>query len=509
MIKVMNKKKVLSIIISALSINAHADTSTLNKSVLNITSSNSYVTESLQNHYGNLLKSTAENQNDSKDIDTQIEKADIVYADLSGNNSENDTINAYLKEAKKQHKPIVLENMQGKHSTLFPLSFNSPVVVITHEKNGIDQINTFNVKTSDVALTNDSNDDTSEDNTTANKLTTSATDNTTHVSLSGLTDEERTALLSDVTDHLDANFTASSDTSDTSNSTSLLSSSSNLLTSSSESGGELGYSCPSDSSDEQLCYSAMITPVVTSVDDDDTHLKYTLDTGYSFGAYRTSQGTSIFVSPWGSANPDMYYNENKKKGYFLQYVKPTISVSSDTNAGLGLYKRTPENANNTSTLSSTSGMSYTIKTDSKDAYLGGDISYSSSKSVSTDISDWKSVTTTDGYDAEWSFDQSKYSSTSKWLKSSSSGKLHSVPDISRYGLQYSAEGVWFGALDDVSGDFDFTLSLDFEFKEIYSKKKERVPGWSETSYYKAKSKTASDQVAFDTVSFDTDWLKSS
>ncbi len=484
---IISKKTLLSVLISALSINAYADdtSSTLNKTVLNITGNQSSLTQVLESHYGSLVASDAENENDTSSIDEQVTNADIVYADLAGV-ADNDEVNAYIAQAKKLNKLIVLENMDAQTVAEQPLSFDADVVIINPQTNGSDEISTFRTENVDVESSSDSASSEDSDSATVSNYVALASAASTASTSTQETD--KTEMFSNVTETLDDYLTPSYSLYSTSTSTT---------------GGEVGYECPSESSDEQLCYAAIVTNNVYSYDDDS--LVFNVIHGYSYAAYRTDSGTTMFVSPYGSANPTMKYNSSgSKRGYYLKYVKPEIDVSQDTNAGMTLFKRTPENANGSSSISTTSGVSYKVDASVSDkASLGGSLTYSESQSQSTDLSDWKAVTTTDGYDANWSYELSKYTSLSDWVsqKTFETAKFASVPDISRYGLQYSAEGVWYGNLNDVSGDFTFKVTevVGLEYIKFTDN---TIFGWSAKSTEKYVTLTSGS------TSFNTDWLKS-
>ncbi|WP_299008046.1 hypothetical protein [uncultured Shewanella sp.] len=483
MMNIISKKSVLSVLISLLTVNAYAADTEQSKTVLNVTASQSQLTQSLESHYGSIINSDAADENDTDNINEQVTNADIIYVDLSGVN-DNDEVNAYLSQAKKLNKLIVLENMGANTVSELPLSFDADVVIVNPQSSGSDEISTYRIDgSSDIASTSttaSSESNVSDETASAAQLMMSS-------AVSSELSNEQTQMLEEVNDKIDEYLTPSYKLYSTSTSTS---------------GGDVGYECPSESKDEQLCYSAIVTNNVYSYDDDS--LVFNVIHGYSYAAYRTDSGTTMFVSPYGSANPTMKYNSSgSKRGYYLKYVKPEIDVSQDTNAGMTLFKRTPENANGTSSISTTSGVSYSAEAKVSDsASLGGSLSYSESQSQSTDLSDWKAVTTTDGYDANWSYELSKYTSLSDWVSQNvfETAKFASVPDISRYGLQYSAEGVWYGNLNAVSGDFTFTVTevVGLEYIKFTDN---TILSWSAKSTEKYVTLTSGS------TSFNTDWLK--
>lgn len=489
MMNIISKKSVLSVLISLLTVNVYAAETEQSKTVLNLTASQSQLTQSLETHYGSIINSDAADENDIDNINEQVTNADIIYANLSGV-ADNDEVNAYLLQAKKLHKLIVLENMGANTVSELPLSFDADVVIVNPQSSGSDEISTYSIDTdssdiNSVSSTASSNPSLSDDTASSTGLMMSSAVSSSDSSIQS---DEQAQMLSEVTDKIDEYFTPSYQL---------------YSTSSSSSGGDIGYECPTESKDEQLCYSAIVTNNVYSYDDDS--LVFNVIHGYSYAAYRTDSGTTIFVSPYGSANPTMKYNSSgSKRGYYLKYVKPEIEVTQDTAAGMTLFKRTPENQNGSSSISTTSGVSYSVEAKVSDKpSMGGSLSYSESQSQSTSLSDWKGVTTTDtGYDADWSYQLSKYTSISNWVTQNTfeTAKFHSVPDISRYGLQYSAEGVWYGNLNDTAGDFGFKVTTQVGL-ELIKFTDNTIFGWE------AKTTTKSVTLNTGSVSFNTDWLK--
>ncbi|WP_299003054.1 hypothetical protein [uncultured Shewanella sp.] len=490
----MNPKK-LSLLVGLLSINAYASAATLNKNVLNISNGESYLTDTLQSHYGNLISSAANNSLDTKNIDSQVKQADLIYADLSGSNADNSTIDAYLAEARKLNKPVIFENMTKQHIKGYPLTFNAPVVIISPQKDKPDLIQTFNSLTD---LSNASTD--SNLNADANSL---AANTTAVVSLNDLSDTKRQALLTGITQNLDDMFThavvnTATTSSTTSNSTtqsnSVSSTNTNqantLLTdsdSSGISGGENGYSCTTDEANDGYCYAAFIQKIMVTYSDltdttetvsnnqssgtnvvdeiDNSDVSYIIGTGYTFGAYYNALNSedfkTIFISPYGSAAPTLVHDSNHHRGYFLEEIVPSIVVSQDDAAGMSPYKYYPQDANNKSEIETTSGVSFKVGND------GGDLEYSTDRSQTQELSDWKTTAKEVDYGYSWDMKQNKYIHDYSWMKDKTSGKLHSVPSLSKDGFTYSSEAAWEGADSNVSGDFNFDVSVAYTFRDVY------------------------------------------
>ncbi|WP_298775503.1 hypothetical protein [uncultured Shewanella sp.] len=224
--------------------------------------------------------------------------------------------------------------------------------------------------------------------------------------------------------------------------------------------GQVGYPCPAKAKAEHLCYSAIVMSDLYLFEQDDAKLN--VIHGYSFAAYRTELGTSIFVSPFGSANPTLTQDTDVDRGFFLKQVKPEVKVTAAGAAGLMLYKRSPENQNGTDRVSTSSGMGLSLSGSvSNNPSLGASISYSQSRSQMTNLTDWRTMTySNSGYDANWDYHFNKYFELDDWVVDkllSKKARLKAVPVISAHGLQYSAEAIWFGSHHKVSGFFEFTV----------------------------------------------------
>jgi hypothetical protein len=234
----------------------------------------------------------------------------------------------------------------------------------------------------------------------------------------------------------------------------------------SASGGSIGYTCPTTAKNERLCWAAIVIRSAYNHSSGDAQIS--ILGHYSVALYRTDQATTIFVSPHGSANPVMKVDNNSKRAFYLKSVKSTITPTSMD--GMALWSRYPGNANNVSTVTSSSGMSYGISggVDTAGPSMGGSIGYSTSNSVSTQVSDWKTTTSTNGSNAVWDFSLNKYTSISAWVDSGvfRNSKLRSVPDISKYGLQYTAEGIWVGD-QNKTGTFEVNINNVIKSEQIY------------------------------------------
>ncbi len=240
----------------------------------------------------------------------------------------------------------------------------------------------------------------------------------------------------------------------------------NQETVASASGGSTGYNCPSTAKTERLCWAGLVTNSAYNHLSGDAEIS--ILSHFSVGQYRTDQATTVFISPNGSANPVMHVDTNSKRAFYLKSLKSTITPSSLD--GMALWSRSPGNANNVTTVTSTTGMSYGVSggVDTAGPSMGGSISYSTSNAVATQVSDWKTTTSTNGSNAVWDFSLSKYTSISDWVDSGAfrNSKLRAVPDISKYSLQYTAEGVWVGDKNR-TGYFSASIQNIVKSEQIY------------------------------------------
>ncbi|MCL1126614.1 hypothetical protein [Shewanella surugensis] len=487
--------------------NTYADdtqTPLINKNILQIGTSQTFVTDALKqnnnisiaNNVTTNLTASDLNANTQVSVQTvedsikkQISSADIVYANLKDMTETNDELNAYITEAIKQKKLLVFENMANRKLTSFPMTFDAEVVVVKPGTGTPDKIVTFGTQESIIEYSIQEATKKAEEPIIYSPINSQYEENPAVLpqSFDDMIDYQREQALNQITEQINILLTPS---------TTL------MQTSTSSSGGQIGYPCPSEAKEEQLCFSAIITNAVYSYDDGSA--KINVIHGYSYSAYRTDLGTSIFVSPYGSANPTLTSNSSSSRGYFLKQVRPEINVEQASAAGMILFRRTPENQNGSTSVSTSSGMSYTV--DAKVAEkpsLGGSISYSTSQSQSTNLSDWTTTTTSDtGYDADWDYHLNKYKSIGDWVsqKVFQKAKLASIPSISANGVQYSSEAIWFGSPNNVTGDFKFNVWSYVVNERIYFTSND-IFGWKASSHRWTYSLYSGGQT------FDTNWLK--
>lgn len=424
-------------------------------------------------------------------IEKEVSNVDVVYANLKGN-TDIVIADLIIKEAIKQNKVIILENMKKNQLTSFPMFFDAEVTVIKARLNAPDKIVTFGTQE---PVVEESIQDTSQNEQGAvnySQINSSYKSNP-HVlprRFDDMLDYQKEEAFQQVSKSINSLLTPEPVTL--------------MQTSSASSGGQVGYPCPEDAKTEKLCVSYLITTNdVYYFDRDGAEMNVIHQ--YSYAAYRTDNGTSIFISPWGSANPKLTSNSNTSRGYYLKQVRPEITVEQPTAAGMMLYRRTPENQNGSTSVSTTSGMSYDISASvSEKPSMGGKISYSSSQSESTNLSDWTATTRSDtGYDAKWDYHLNKYKSISDWIsqKFLEKAKLKSVPSISANGVQYSSEAIWVGSPNTVSGNFDFSLKTYVVNERTYITSTNIWGSWNASAHWWTHTLYTGNQ------SFNTDILK--
>ena len=267
------------------------------------------------------------------------------------------------------------------------------------------------------------------------------------------------------------------------------------------SGGSIGYSCPTEAKNEKLCWAAIVVSSPYNYANGENVMSI-LD-HYSYGLYRTDQATTIAISPHGSANPQMQVDTTDKRAYYLTNVEATISPTSTT--GMSLWNRKPANANGVTHVTSTSGLTYGIDLTVGDSpSLKGAISYSSTQSERTEITDWATTTSTNGTSAHWHYYLNAFADYTDWVNQEHWKKstLKEVPPISKYGLQYTAEGIWVGS-KDVSGNFTTNISGYVQNQRRYFTKNH---GWG-SSIWHTNWDNYAWSTSYYTLSLNTGWLK--
>lgn len=267
-----------------------------------------------------------------------------------------------------------------------------------------------------------------------------------------------------------------------------------------KSGGSIGYDCPSQARDERLCWRAIVTNVPYQHIDGNADINILHH--FSVGQYRTDQATVIAISPHGSANPNMKVDSSTHKAFYLQQVESEIHPTSTDS--MQLWSRVPENRVNSGSVTSTTGLTFGIDANaSSDPSLGANITYSESQSVKIGLQDWESNTTSpDGSIARWIFQLNYPKSISDWVEHPAfkKARFKDVPNISKYGLQYTTEGIWVGD-KNLSGEFQAQMSTVVKNSELYFTKN-TIFRWEATR--NTWTHTLSDGAYW----FNNGWLKS-
>ncbi|WP_299490268.1 leukocidin family pore-forming toxin [uncultured Shewanella sp.] len=442
----------------------------------------------------------------------RIKQADVLFVDFAQaapiESASFQQLIAYLQQAQKWQKPIFVANGNQQSAHLWPIQFESPMVLIMPQTDQSDVIVIFNdqhevnqqASTARLPYGASTIYEVQFDKRIAASgsqfsptQALSANDSDINLSFVQIRAQLKRMLKRPSQGHQVINHRVSALPK-----VGALSKDSYMNT-----GGQVGYPCPAKAKIEHLCYSAIVMNDLYLFEQDDAKLNVVH--GYSFAAYRTELGTSIFVSPFGSANPTLTHNTDVDRGFFLKQVKPEVKVSASSAAGLMLFKRSPENQNGTDRVSTSSGMGLSLSgAVSNNPSLGATISYSQSRSQMTNLTDWRTTTYShSGYDANWDYHFNKYIELEDWVVDkllSKKARLKEVPVISAHGLQYSAEAIWFGSHQKVSGVFEFTVKTTVVNERLYFVKNNLLD-WELSSTHFSHGLHAGGE------RFNTDWLK--
>ncbi|WP_299011684.1 hypothetical protein [uncultured Shewanella sp.] len=450
----------------------------------------------------------------------RVRQADVLFVDFAqlapDESASSKPLMAYLQQAQKWKKPIFVANGNKQSADLWPIQFKSPLVLIMPQADRSDIIMTFNDQfetEQQASITRFSQGapahyDVQFDKRIAALASPSLSTQTVLANDFGknLSFTQIRAQLNHVLSEGAAaqqavrkpSFASPLSMPKVAVSNKVMNKDSYLST-----GGQVGYPCPANAKAEHLCYSAIVMNDLYLFEQDDAKLN--VIHGYSFAAYRTELGTSIFVSPFGSANPTLTQNKDTDRGYFLKQVKPEVKVTASGSAGLMLYKRSPENQNGTDRVSTSSGMGLSLSGSiSKNPSLGASISYSQSRSQMTNLTDWRTMTySNSGYDANWDYHFNKYIELEDWVVDkflSKKARLKEVPVISAHGLQYSAEAIWFGSHHKVSGVFEFNVKTTVVNERLYFIKNNLLDWELSSTHFTHGLRGGGER-------FNTDWLK--
>lgn len=446
----------------------------------------------------------------------RIEQADVLFVDLAQavplETEASELLIAYLQHAKKRQKPIFVANGNKQSAAIWPIQFESPMVLIMPQAGRSDIIVTFNhqyeVYQQGNMVSSYQGAPTLYD-VKFDKRIASSTFQALPAQVLSINDDDSTLSFTQISAQLNHVLNRPSESHHV---VSKLASARRLTLpkmaasnkdSYMSTGGQVGYPCPAKAKAQHLCYSAIVMSDLYLFEQDDAKLN--VIHGYSFAAYRTELGTSIFVSPFGSANPTLTQNMDTDRGYFLKQVKPEVKVTATGAAGLMLYKRSPENQNGTDRVSTSSGMGLSLSGSvSNNPSLGASISYSQSRSQMTNLTDWRTMTySNSGYDANWDYHFNKYVESEDWVVDkllSKKARLKEVPVISAYGLQYSAEAIWFGSAHSVKGFFEFKVKTTVVNERLFFIKNNLLDWELSSTHFTHGLYTGAER-------FNTDWLK--
>lgn len=419
---------------------------------------------------GFTTKAVSQKQVESKKmIAARVAAAKMLHINLHDFYGQETRLNDYIEAALKQNKLMVFENTESFseiHLDALPVMVAAEVVLFQPragedqlfvygdgytimEKNhnaDVDSEDTLNqgVEAAKAPLAN-----AADNNASSNRIRVDA------VKLANLQGDELTKALNTVDKQINQllNDAASAEKL------------TGKITVANATGGSAGYDCPQAAENEKLCYTSTITnsPYYHSSGDAEINIiNYA-----SYAMYRTHKDTVVVVSPYGSVNPTMKVDTTSKRAFYLKNFSVDITP---TLTDMGLKDRYPKNQNNKGSILSSSGVSFTAGVDvATDPSMGASVTYSESTSESMALSDWETVTTTGGYNAKWDFKLSLNKSISDWVTHGTfqNAKLDAVPNISKYGLQYGSEGVWFSNSKDTTGWYEFNLKTITQNEQIY------------------------------------------
>ena len=415
----------------------------------------------------------------SEQLQQKITKADLIHIDLAAFSNNDKSVNDVINECLKQMKPLILENSKGRTFTSLPIMLEADVVLYqpSVSESG-DKLVTFGSKSisvngeeGDVSVTN------SERRETPAALT----------AFKSLTKAEAKLALDDITSAIDRL---------TKTERSLRSSiiSNNGFRSNPEgrapqfrnqgSGGVSGYPCTGLARQEKLCISGSVTGThyrdYELSDHTDEYVEFlNSPSHFSYAAFRTHDQTLVAISPYGSSSVEMEENTDDRRSYFLKWQE--ITVEPTAMAGLNPASFTPTTKVSTSSLSSTSGIQFSLGGEASDSpSLGATISLSSSNSISTDIEDWKVTAKTVGTKTVWKYEMNAYKDgtpVDEWTDIVDSAffniaELRELSDISTNSLAYTTEATYVGS-KDLKDTFKFEVNSEVKTRGIWFTKNNR------------------------------------
>lgn len=177
----------------------------------------------------------------------------------------------------------------------------------------------------------------------------------------------------------------------------------------------------------------------------------TFNTNLMIGMYSAGSNKYILVRSIGSIGTSMQWNGSWDRGYFIENFKAEMYP---TTSGLTRRDTSPINANNTSSLRSTT--SFGFKTTSGVPEVSG----SYSQSITQQLSDWgvTNHSVSDAIKGKWEFYLAKVggSSYDSWKSAIEYKNIKSFPTMSSTGFQPKAEAYWSAASTDTTNHTFYT-----------------------------------------------------
>ena len=428
-----------------------------------------------------------------KAIARSVESHDVLYINGGTLQGKSELVNAYISEAMKQGKPLVLENTHGLSEvelSALPQLAKGDVVTIYPSRDGADDIQVYESDALAAGSVQASVETTDSEGANSKELTSEekmvAFLNNT-VTLDQMDSEKRSELFADLGESLRNK---------------LVGGESGELSTQATSGGAFGYPCTPAEKDARLCSSFFYTWSIYSYDDGED--KINMPTFASGAMYRTNVNTVMVVSNHGSANKTMTSDSDTNKAWYLMSVGSEIVPQSAN--GFSLFSRKPGNVTSNVTEATSSGISFGVSggADPSGPGVGGDLSYSESNTTTLTFTDWGNSTTSNtGTDARWLYrmrypnpdDGGSFVSTPAFKKP----RFKSLPVMSTKGTQFTTEGVWTASKYSTSR-VDFDLRYTAQSQKRYFTERS-IFHWKTTTYTRDFWKTAS-------MWMNAGWLKS-
>lgn len=395
------------------------------------------------------------NEAEPKAVADIVAKYDVVYLNGDTLNYRDKSVETFLDTAYNLGKAVVIENSHKLSRDTIPslpqLAKGDVVTIYPATKGGADRVVVFE-------------SDASAELTAANVFSAIATsDNPLEttidseelgfeqyrkntVSLAQMDGDKRATLLSDFSKNLHDELTSTQE---------------EVIYLNSISGGAFGYPCDTAEKNARLCSSAFYTWNVYNYDDGED--KINIPNFTSLGMYRTNVNTVIAMSNYGSANKTMTSNSSTNKAWYLMSMQTEMLLSNY--GSLAVFSRQPANISANGTYASSEGLSFGVSAgaDPSGPNVGGNLSYSQSNTTTMNFTEWGSTTSSsNGRNASWLFKMrnpnpdngGSFVDEPLFQKP----KFKSLPSISVNGLEFSAEALWAGNINE-SNQVDFDLKF--------------------------------------------------